>query len=359
MWYHQAPASKAEQAEAIAAYQAQKKAEQAAGKQEEKERAQALKSMSAEQKSALAAEKKEKAAKAKEKAAADKKAEKEAKAAEKAKVAAMTPEQKTAYKAEKKAAVEKTFAEYKAKHAEIVAKKGEELSHRYDVGGKIHRFFFNIGQSGFCQAYMNWWRHLSIAHPGFASLLYQVFYFLVFSEGVTVLQLLIMLFLPYAFASLCSTPFVWPAVPLGITDNSGNELVWAIFNEPMKDASGFLTTDPSKATVGGGLGNFIAFEIAVFLAQVINFPCQRNITFHSHGNVYYQAFWYFIGWVAISIFVNAVWGIINPFLLYWGWNDFAKSFLKTFITGGISMLIFFFIFRIIFPAGAAEDDKTK
>src|SRR5699024_12034369 len=41
-----------------------------------------------------------------------------------------------------------------------------------------------------------------------------------------------------------------------------------------------------------------------FLAQCINFPLQRNITFKSKGNPVYQAMWYFIAWVAISLICN-------------------------------------------------------
>jgi hypothetical protein len=362
MWYRQVAVSKDEKKKALADYKAEKKAEAEAGKAEDKAREEALKAETPEEKAAKKAAAAEKAKAAKEKIAADKAAAKQAKAEEKAKMAAMSPEDRKAYQEKKKADhdayVKTEFAKYKADHAAKVASKGEALARRYDLGGNIHRFFFNIGQSGFCQGYMNWWRKLSIAHPGLAKTLYQVFYFIVFSEGVTIWQLLVMLFLPYAFGSLCATSFVWPAVSLGIKDAAGNELVWAIFNEPMKNAAGNLTTNPSEAVIGGGLGNFIAFEIAVFTAQCINFPLQRNITFKSHGNPWWQAMWYFIGWVVISIFVNAIWGIVNPFMLYWGWNDFVKTLLKTFITGGISMVIFFFIFRIIFPAGEVKEETT-
>ena len=33
--------------------------------------------------------------------------------------------------------------------------------------------------------------------------------------------------------------------------------------------------------IGGGLGYFISYEVGSFLAQCINFPLQRNITFKS------------------------------------------------------------------------------
>ena len=120
-------------------------------------------------------------------------------------------------------------------------------------------------------------------------------------------------------------------------------MVFGIFNEPVKYINGVVQ-------IGGGLGNFIAFEIAVFTAQCINFPLQRNITFKSDGNPFIQAIWYFIGWVLISILVNAVWGFIGPVFSHLITDEKAiTDLLKTFITGGLSMVVFFFIFKIIFP----------
>jgi hypothetical protein len=95
------------------------------------------------------------------------------------------------------------------------------------------------------------------------------------------------------------------------------------------------------------------------LAQVINFPLQRNITFRSHGNPYPQAAWYFIGWVLTSLFcngINSLWlplGAANlPFAVY--------NILTMISMGGISMVIFFFIFLIIFPDyNAAQKRAAK
>lgn len=358
MWYKEKPATPEGKATKIREYRAKKQAEKSAAKAEEKTKIEAIKKQTPAEKKTAAEAKKQANKEAKLQAEKDQAAAQEKKRAEKAHYRSLTPEEKAAFKKERKAEIEQKFVECQAKHDHEVQLKGEAYRERYDFTGKIGRFFFNVGQLPLNQAYMRWWRKLSIAHPSFSRLLYQLFYFLVFSEGVTVFQYLVMLFLPYLFANLCHQSFVWPAVPLGISDSAGNALNWAIFNEPMRDANNNITLDPSKAVVGGGLGNFIAFEIAIFLAQCINFPLQRNITFKSHGNIAWQAMWYFIGWVAISLFVNAVWGICNPFILYWGWPKGISDLLKTFITGGISMTIFFFIFRILFPAGEAKKEKA-
>lgn len=155
----------------------------------------------------------------------------------------------------------------------------------------------------------------------------------------------------------------------------GTALNYAIFNEPVK----FLATisgeqqvllastaetvqqyvDAGYTLQMSGVGNFIAFEIAVFTAQCINFPLQRNITFRSKGNPVVQAIWYFIGWLAISVALNALWGIMNPLMLWWNWPDPVIQLLKTVITGGISMIIFFFIFLIIFPDANKVAKKAR
>ena len=196
------------------------------------------------------------------------------------------------------------------------------------------------------RAWLGAWYGFADKHPTGARLLSQFVVMFVFSNLVTILQFLIMAFLPYAFEGLWSQALVFPAIEIpGLKDPAGNQLYYAIFNEPVQyNAAGEV--------IAGGMGNFIAFEIAVFVAQVVNFPLQRNITFKSNGNAAFQAMWYFIGWVLISIFVNAIWGIIQPFATAWEWNVYIPvlvQLLKAVITGGISMIIFFFIFLIIFP----------
>jgi len=360
--------SKDEKKRIISEYKAAQKALREKEKEEEQASLQAYKSLSKEEKAKIAADKKEQAKQKKIEAEAEAKKQKEekakAKAEKKAHLASLSEEDRKAYiakeKAEKKQQDSLKFEEYKKEHAAKVQQKRAALEARYDFGAYIHLFFFNLGQSGFSQGYMNWWRKVQISHPSLAKWLYQIFFFIIFSEGVTVLQFLIMLFLPYAFQSLSATAFVWPSVTLWAWDAVGfdgaTNMIFGIFNEPVVTVNGVVQAN-------GGLGNFIAYEIAVFTAQCINFPLQRNITYKSHGNPWYQAMWYFIGWVLISIFCNVCWGFINPILLHFmDYNGGAAaiySLIKTVLTGGISMVIFFFIFQVIFPSGVKEETKDK
>lgn len=209
--------------------------------------------------------------------------------------------------------------------------------------------------------YLGHWYAFSDKHPKLSSLIYKIAFFFIFSMAVTLWQFLIMVFLPYAFEGIWNIPSCFPRIPLGLKDALGNDLYFGIFNEPSQIlidgtlSQAYTTSDATSlieqggVVKAGGLGNFIAFEIAVFTAQCINFPLQRNITYKSKGNPYFQAFMYFVGWIFVSLFTNALWGIANPLLLSWQVNDVIIGLLKTVLTGGVSMFIFFFIFLLIFP----------
>ena len=185
------------------------------------------------------------------------------------------------------------------------------------------------------------WTKYSNKHPKLSKLLYEIFMFWVFSMMVTIFQYIVMTFLPYAFGiGLAGKEFLWPGIEVKLSGYK--PFYWSILGyEVQYDAAGAVK-------IGGGLGYFIAFELATFFAQVINFPLQRNITYKSKGNPYFQAMWFFIAWVLISLFCNAITS------LWIGWANqvlpsAVYSILTTIITGGVSMVIFFFVNKIIFP----------
>ena len=214
------------------------------------------------------------------------------------------------------------------------------------------------GFVAFWQRIWRWW--LSVwygfqdKHPKLAKWIYMIFFFIVFSEGVTIYQMLVLIFLPYLFGlDLASVDFMWPKVPVSLF---GVDYFWCIFgSNPVHQ----IADDPSSPVIiGGGLGYFLAFEIAVFTAQCINFPLQRNITYRSHGNPVYQAMWYFIGWILISIFTNA----LNNFWIPIGAKIMPPavySILAMVTQGGIAMVIFFFIFLVIFPDNEKRAQKAE
>lgn len=271
---------------------------------------------------------------------------KEEKALRKAKLKAMSKEEKIIFLTEERRAILEKFEASEVEHSEKIAAKRQSL-----IENNKSQAWLNFTQLGFFQAIRRWWSKYSFLHPVASKWIYQIVFFLVFSNGVTIWQYFVMLFLPYAFGGLAGIEFIWPTVSYTWFD--GATLTWGIFNEPVKYSA------DGAVLIAGGLGNFIAFEIAVFTAQCINFPLQRNITFKSHGNPWIQAIWYLIGWVLISVFVNAIWGFMGPVIdhyaidiWHWGTAQSVKpitDLIKTVVTGGISLIIFFFIFKIIFP----------
>ena len=72
---------------------------------------------------------------------------------------------------------------------------------------------------------------------------------------------------------------MWPQKEMHIL---GVDFTWSLLGyNVLRDARGAVI-------IGGGLGYFISYEVGSFLAQCINFPLQRNITFKSKGNPVYQ-----------------------------------------------------------------------
>ena len=194
------------------------------------------------------------------------------------------------------------------------------------------------------------WDIFSEKRPVLAKWLYQICYFLVFSMGVTILQYLVFTFMPEILGiSLAGTEFMWPQIPVSIF---GVDFSWSLLGyNVVTDASG-------EVIIGGGLGYFISFEVGSFLAQCVNFPLQRNITFKSKGNPWYQAMWYFIAWVAISLLCNGLNNLWMPVAAVY-FTPAVYNILVTGVAGTVSMVIFFFVFKIIFPEGKTEDTNSS
>ena len=94
--------------------------------------------------------------------------------------------------------------------------------------------------------------------------------------------------------------------------------------------------------------------VAMVIGECINFPIQRNFVFRSKGNVWYQILWYFLAFCLITCIVNSInciWvAVAGKFV-----PDFVYNIGTTVLNGGVSMIIFFFVNKIIFPEG----EQTK
>ena len=192
------------------------------------------------------------------------------------------------------------------------------------------------------------WRNFENQHEKLAKWVYQIAFFFTFSMGVTIFQYLVFTFMPGILGiGLAGTEFMWPQTEVSIM---GVDFTWSLLGyNVLYDSSGAVL-------IGGGLGYFISYEAGSFLAQCINFPLQRNITFKSKGNPVYQAMWYFIAWVLISLICNGFNNLWMPVAAAYV-SPAVYNILVTFVTGGVSMVIFFFVFKIIFPEGGDKKEQ--
>lgn len=192
---------------------------------------------------------------------------------------------------------------------------------------------------------LNIWEHFKEKHPGIA----QFIVFFIISNGVTVLQMIMMPFIKFlfSFTTLVSTNFQILSVGHNL-DGS----IYYVFNY----AAGDIANGG-----GGGLAYFLAVEITLLIAQVINFFLQKNVTFKSDTGIAKAATWYFIAWVIISVGAAALQGlyktpIYNFFMDAMG-NKAGMTvadIITMLINCAISFWVFFPILKIIFKEKQEE-----
>ena len=159
--------------------------------------------------------------------------------------------------------------------------------------------------------------------------------FVIVSNLVTVMKYCILQFLPAAFAWLGDASFGWPGIPLTMF---GETFEWNI-----------LGYDQAH----GGLGYFCAYMVAMIIGEVINFPIQRNFVFRSKGKLGPQIAWYCVAFFFITCIVNSInciWVAVAGLLV----PDYIYNIGTAVLNGGVSMIVFFFVNKKIFPEGEAK-----
>jgi putative flippase GtrA len=190
------------------------------------------------------------------------------------------------------------------------------------------------------------WQVFTEQRPGFA----QFLMFFVFSNAVTVLQLALMPLFRAWFntTSLLETTFQVLAVGSNVDGSQ-----YYMFDYP----AGELPAG------GGGLAYFLAVQITLAIAQIINFFLQRNITFKSNTSPWRAAMWYFIAYVIITFIAAAAQGFYKSplydfFIDTLGWGSTGETtadVLSMIIYAAISFWVFFPIFKIIFKRVPEQD----
>jgi len=188
------------------------------------------------------------------------------------------------------------------------------------------------------------WARFKDKHPTLA----QFIMFFIISNGVTVLQLALMPILRSLFAGTALTYTSFQVFAVGQTIEGSSHF---IFNYP----AGPITADG----IGGGLAYFLAVQISLGVAQIINFFLQRNVTFKASNSVIKAATWYLIAYIVITFAAGAAQGLYKApiyanFIAWWGGTgETAADVVTMIINAAISFWVFFPIFKIIFK------DKTE
>ena len=186
---------------------------------------------------------------------------------------------------------------------------------------------------------MGFWGTFKSKHPEIA----QFIVFFIISNGVTVLQMVLMPLIKYlfGFTPLVSTSF--QVLPVGHNLDGG---IYYVFDY----AAGNIASGG-----GGGLAYFLAVEIALLIAQVINFFLQRNVTFKSNTSVVRAAVWYFIAWVIISVGAAALQGLYKTPIYTFFMNSLGSGagttvadIITMLINCVISFWVFYPILKVIF-----------
>ncbi|MCR4675456.1 MAG: hypothetical protein K5675_10625 [Lachnospiraceae bacterium] len=187
---------------------------------------------------------------------------------------------------------------------------------------------------------MKAWNNFVEKNPKLAKWVREGGLFFIVSNLITVFKYLLLQFLPAAFASLPNVDFGWPGVDMTLF---GETFQWNIIGYD---------------SAHGGLPYFCAYIVAMLVGECINFPIQRSFVFRSKGNIAYQAMWYGIAFVIVTCIVNSincVWVAVAGMFV----PDFVYNIGTTVLNGGVSMVIFFFVNKIIFPEGEAKPKEVE
>lgn len=182
------------------------------------------------------------------------------------------------------------------------------------------------------------WSRFAEKHPAASQWIREGGLFVIVSNLITVFKYLLLTFLPAAFAYLGNRDFGFPGIDVTLF---GIPFKWYIIGYGADQ---------------GGVAYFTAYMIAMVIGEVINFFIQRSFVFRSKGNMAYQGMWYIIAFCIVTCIVNSincVWAAVaGHFVAPWLYNIGT-----TVLNGGVSMVIFFFVNKIIFPEGEAKKEE--
>jgi hypothetical protein len=183
------------------------------------------------------------------------------------------------------------------------------------------------------------WGRFKEKHP----VIGQFIVFFILSNAMTLLQLILMPLIKGIFAgtSLVAIPFQVFHIGSNVDGSA-----YYIFNY----AAGAIASDGT----GGGLAYFLAVQITLAIAQVINFFAQRNVTFKSNSSIGRAAFWYVVAYIVITLVAGALQGLYKAPIYHFLMNvmgafgETLADVITMIINSAVSFWVFFPIFKVIF-----------
>ena len=169
-------------------------------------------------------------------------------------------------------------------------------------------------------------------HPKAAKWIREGGLFVLVSNVITIGKAAALIFLPAAFAWLGTQSCGFPGIQLQLF---GIDFTWNIIG---------------YSSAQGGAAYFAAYMVAMLVGEIVNFFIQRGWVFRSKGNILYQGMWYLLAFCLVTVVVNSVnciWIDVMQFVLpeklQW-----LYSIGTTVLNGGISMVVFFIVNKIVF-----------
>ena len=177
------------------------------------------------------------------------------------------------------------------------------------------------------------WLGFANKHPKLSQWVREGGLFIIVSNLITLFKYLILTFLPFAFAFMGNRDFGFPGIDLTIM---GTQFKWYIIGYGAEQ---------------GGLAYFTAYMISMVIGEIINFFIQRKWVFRSNGNIWYQGLWYLLAFCLVTCVVNSInciWvAVAGNFVPGWVYNIGT-----TVLNGGVSMVVFFIVNKIVFRDSA-------
>ena len=190
------------------------------------------------------------------------------------------------------------------------------------------------------QGFKNWMEQ----HPKAAQWIREGGLFLLFSYVVTFIKMLLLIFLPtFYYNRVGAQEWLFPGIPVELF---GVGFKLSIIGNALEyDAAG-------QVIINSGLAFTLANLTAIVFGECINFPLQRNVTFKSHGPLAPQIAMHGIATIAVFLVMNLFTCVWNPvtvaLIANEGVRNVVSSIVTTVVTGGVAMVIIFFVDNKIF-----------